>query len=56
MYWPVFNVADSAVTIGVAWLAAGLVLSGRQRAPEAAHPHESEGENVPGVAPSGDQV
>lgn len=27
-YWPVFNAADSAVTIGVAWLALGLVTSG----------------------------
>lgn len=27
-YWPVFNVADSAVTVGVAWLAVGLVTSG----------------------------
>ena len=24
-YWPVFNVADSAVSIGVAWLAVGLL-------------------------------
>jgi len=28
-YWPVFNVADSAVTIGVVWLAIGLVFWGR---------------------------
>lgn len=55
MYWPVFNLADSAVTVGVAWLAVGLVLSGRQASPEAV-PNESEGEDVPGVAPSGDRV
>jgi len=28
-YWPVFNVADSAVTIGVIWLAVGLVATSR---------------------------
>ena len=28
-YWPVFNVADSAVTIGVLWLALGLVTTSR---------------------------
>ena len=28
-YWPVFNVADSAVTIGVVWLALGLVTTSR---------------------------
>ena len=28
-YWPVFNVADSAVTIGVVWLALGLVITSR---------------------------
>jgi len=28
-YWPVFNVADSAVTIGVVWLALGLVATSR---------------------------
>ena len=28
-YWPVFNVADSAVTVGVVWLALGLVVSSR---------------------------
>ena len=33
--WPVFNVADSAVTIGVLWLALGVSRSEReQRAPE----------------------
>ena len=30
-YWPVFNVADSAVTIGVIWLALGLVSTSRTR-------------------------
>lgn len=33
-YWPVFNVADSAVSIGVTWLAVGLMFwEGRDRKP-----------------------
>ncbi len=35
LYWPVFNVADSAVTVGVLWLAAGLVFWGREEGAEA---------------------
>ena len=35
LYWPVFNVADSAVTIGVCWLAVGLVFWGREEDDEA---------------------
>ena len=30
-YWPVFNVADSAVTIGVLWLALTLVRDGKEQ-------------------------
>ena len=44
-YWPVFNVADSSVTIGVVWLAVGLVMSGgddpASEAMEPDHPIES---------------
>jgi signal peptidase II len=50
-YWPVFNVADSAVTIGVAWLALGLVRG--KNADEAAPLVE---EPVAHVAPSGDEA
>jgi signal peptidase II len=42
-YWPVFNAADSAVSIGVVWLAIGLLLSDSK--------HE---EPVYAVAPSRD--
>jgi signal peptidase II len=51
-YWPVFNVADSAVTIGVAWIALALALRSQERAPE---PSLSAGEKpVAVVAPSRD--
>lgn len=62
LYWPVFNVADAAVTVGVCWLALGLLRGkGRseERFPEAARsPESSESpeENVAGVAPSRDEV
>lgn len=54
-YFPVFNVADSAVTIGVFWLALGLLRSGKD---EGVHLEESgDGEeSVAGVASSGDQT
>jgi signal peptidase II len=33
-YWPVFNAADSAVSIGVVWLAIGLLLDGEGKSEE----------------------
>ena len=39
-YWPVFNVADSAVTVGVVWLAVGLVSTSRQAGEDAAFVEE----------------
>jgi signal peptidase II len=47
-YWPVFNVADSAVTVGVLWLALGLLRDGRQ---ETAEVRTTE-DGVAPVAPS----
>jgi signal peptidase II len=57
-YWPVFNVADSAVSIGVVWLAVGLVMSGKKpsellSSEEAPDPEENK---VAGVAPSSDEA
>lgn len=56
-YWPVFNVADSAVTVGVVWLAAGL-LFGADHADTSAEPGSPEDVNVEDtvarVAPSRD--
>lgn len=43
-YWPVFNVADSAVTIGVSWLALGLVMSGRGDSASEAEEQDAGGE------------
>ena len=55
MYWPVFNVADSAVTIGVTWLAIGLVVSGRNARSETPLEEMGDGdEHVTGVASSRD--
>jgi len=50
-YWPVFNVADSAVTIGVAWLAFTLLRSGR---PEPVSGMASK-EQIAPVASPGDE-
>lgn len=56
-YWPVFNVADSAVTVGVTWLAVSLVFAGKHRhtvpQPDEVEPEEKK---VAGVAPSGDEA
>ena len=50
-YWPVFNVADSGVTVGVVWLALEMAFGGRktQEAPEL--PAET---TFGGVAPARD--
>ncbi len=40
-YWPVFNVADSAVTLGVVWLALGILFW---------HKEEQESETLPEAA------
>jgi signal peptidase II len=50
MYWPVFNVADAAVSIGVVWLAFGLLKGGKPA--EEAIPSE---EPVANVASSSDE-
>ncbi len=43
-YWPVFNAADSAVSIGVVWLAIGLVLCDKPREqPDAVAPSRLDG-------------
>ena len=56
LYWPVFNVADAAVTAGVAWLALGL-LRGKSRTEETL-PEEAESPegDVARVAPSREEV
>lgn len=58
-YWPVFNVADSAVTIGVVWIALGLAVRGREPAAEDTSPSDARlaaGAEDPlaGMAPSRD--
>jgi signal peptidase II len=51
LYWPVFNVADSAVTIGVVWLAVGLVFWGREEGEVSEGGHgTAEGQGAPGSA------
>ena len=42
-YFPVFNVADSAVSVGVTWLALGLLLWGREDRTEAPAPFAEDG-------------
>lgn len=54
-YWPVFNVADAAVTTGVFWLALGLVF-GRGHAAEGESAPETGEEEVAGVAASGEEA
>jgi signal peptidase II len=55
-YWPVFNVADSAVSVGVVWLALGMMRSGRQEVPEDGSAVTAKEDPVAGVAPSGDST
>jgi signal peptidase II len=50
-YWPVFNVADSAVTVGVAWLAFTLLRSGRTEPVSGMAPEEQ----IAPVASPGDE-